>query len=251
MEVHHHPKVEKKDFKEYFLEFIMIFLAVTLGFFAENIREYFSDKEKEKQYAETLYYDLKQDTAQLNDDIPFFQTQIKYIDTLRGELKKGDGMNVALANRLAAQMTEYNNFLYHDRTIVQLKSSGNFRLLRAALADSIMEYDSYIVSQLRDMETGGQKIYMDAIGLQNKLFESGFGRAYRNYGMAYTDSLLAADRNAFRIHTENKEVLFEYYNALDFWHTGIAWRLYSYKYLRRKAVNIINLINKEYELEKK
>ena len=40
MEVHHHPHVEKKNFKEYFLEFLMIFLAVTLGFFAENIREH-------------------------------------------------------------------------------------------------------------------------------------------------------------------------------------------------------------------
>jgi len=38
MEVHH-PHVEKKRFKEYFLEFIMIFLAVTMGFFAETIRE--------------------------------------------------------------------------------------------------------------------------------------------------------------------------------------------------------------------
>ncbi len=28
----------------------MIFLAVTLGFFAENVREYISDKEKEEQY---------------------------------------------------------------------------------------------------------------------------------------------------------------------------------------------------------
>ncbi len=36
MEVHHHPHVEKKAFKEYFLEFLMIFLAVTMGFFAEN-----------------------------------------------------------------------------------------------------------------------------------------------------------------------------------------------------------------------
>jgi len=36
MEVHRHPDVEKKRFKEYFLEFLMIFLAVTLGFFAEN-----------------------------------------------------------------------------------------------------------------------------------------------------------------------------------------------------------------------
>ena len=39
MEVHHHPNVEKKNFKEYFFEFLMIFLGVTLGFIAENIRK--------------------------------------------------------------------------------------------------------------------------------------------------------------------------------------------------------------------
>ena len=37
MEVHHHPHVDpdshrEKNFKEYFLEFLMIFLAVTMGF---------------------------------------------------------------------------------------------------------------------------------------------------------------------------------------------------------------------------
>ena len=30
MEVHYHPQVEKKGFKEYFLEFLMIFLAVSI-----------------------------------------------------------------------------------------------------------------------------------------------------------------------------------------------------------------------------
>ncbi|HEY4875714.1 MAG TPA: hypothetical protein VIH86_09100 [Puia sp.] len=41
MEVHHHPDVhhQRKRFKEYFLEFLMIFLAVTMGFFAESLRE--------------------------------------------------------------------------------------------------------------------------------------------------------------------------------------------------------------------
>jgi hypothetical protein len=33
MEVHHHPKVEKKNFKEYFPEFLMIFLAVRWVYF--------------------------------------------------------------------------------------------------------------------------------------------------------------------------------------------------------------------------
>ena len=54
MEVHHHSQVEKKNFKEYFLEFLMIFLAVTLGFFAENLREYFSDRQKENQFMHCL-----------------------------------------------------------------------------------------------------------------------------------------------------------------------------------------------------
>src|ERR1035437_7504609 len=46
MEVYHHPDLHhrKKHWKEYFLEFLMIFLAVTMGFFAENLREYISDK---------------------------------------------------------------------------------------------------------------------------------------------------------------------------------------------------------------
>src|SRR6478609_6518216 len=58
MEVHHHPHVEKKNFKEYFLEFLMIFLAVTLGFFAENIREKISDERQVRQYIESMLRDL-------------------------------------------------------------------------------------------------------------------------------------------------------------------------------------------------
>jgi len=45
MEVHHHPDLhhKKKNFKEYFLEFLMIFLAVTMAFIGENMREQLCD----------------------------------------------------------------------------------------------------------------------------------------------------------------------------------------------------------------
>jgi hypothetical protein len=45
MEVHHHPDLHhrRKKFKEYLLEFVMIFLAVTMGFIAENVREGIGD----------------------------------------------------------------------------------------------------------------------------------------------------------------------------------------------------------------
>jgi len=55
MEVHHHPDLhhKKKNFKEYFLEFLMIFLAVTLGFFSESILEHLGEKAKGKEYLKT------------------------------------------------------------------------------------------------------------------------------------------------------------------------------------------------------
>ena len=47
MEVHHHRHVEKRNFAAYLLEFIMIFLAAALGFFAEGLREHMDDRSKE------------------------------------------------------------------------------------------------------------------------------------------------------------------------------------------------------------
>jgi len=61
MEVHHHPDLhhKRKKAKEYFLEFFMIFLAVTLGFFAESLRESISDSNKEHEYMQSLLNDMR------------------------------------------------------------------------------------------------------------------------------------------------------------------------------------------------
>ncbi|MGI8582501.1 MAG: hypothetical protein ACR2KX_09900 [Chitinophagaceae bacterium] len=68
MEVHHHPDIhhKPKKWKEYFLEFLMIFIAVTLGFFVENIREHLVENNKEKQYIGSIAEDIKQDISQLD-----------------------------------------------------------------------------------------------------------------------------------------------------------------------------------------
>jgi hypothetical protein len=82
MEVHHHPTVEKKAFKEYFLEFIMIFLAVTLGFFAESLRENISNREHAKLLTEQLAKDMQSDTLHLQEIIDIEAIQKNKIDTL-------------------------------------------------------------------------------------------------------------------------------------------------------------------------
>lgn len=54
MEVHHHPQIEKKNLKEYLLEGLMIFMAVTMGFFAEKIRENITEHERAGRFSCTL-----------------------------------------------------------------------------------------------------------------------------------------------------------------------------------------------------
>src|SRR5262249_5629267 len=82
MEVHHHSHPGIKRFKEYFLEFIMIFLAVTLGFFAESIRENISNNEHAKLLTEQLVKDLQTDTNTLDSTISFENNDLKAIDSL-------------------------------------------------------------------------------------------------------------------------------------------------------------------------
>jgi len=69
MEVHHHPHVGVKKLKEYLLEGLMIFIAISMGFIAENIRESISKSEKELALVESLIQNLRSDTSTLNNCI--------------------------------------------------------------------------------------------------------------------------------------------------------------------------------------
>jgi len=65
---HHLHKTPGHGWKHYFFEFLMLFLAVTLGFLAENQREHYVERQREKQFAQLLLADLKKD-AQWMDEV--------------------------------------------------------------------------------------------------------------------------------------------------------------------------------------
>lgn len=64
MEVHHHPHIptHAKPWKEYLLEGLMIFVAVTLGYGAENVREHYVETKKALISAKNLYVDVTYDS---------------------------------------------------------------------------------------------------------------------------------------------------------------------------------------------
>jgi hypothetical protein len=150
MEVHHHPKVEKKNFKEYFLEFLMIFLAVTMGFFAESLREHFVNKEREKQYIHSFYKDLQTDQK----DLPVLINSIK-----RQQVLPGESLPLLISK---ASTTTYADSIYYflrkfirqqgikafitDNTIEQIKNAGEMRLItNKQIADSLTNYYKEVI----------------------------------------------------------------------------------------------------------
>ena len=64
MEVQKHPHhvMHKKKWTEYLLEFFMLFLAVFLGFVAENIREKIAETNHAKELAKNLFEEVRNDS---------------------------------------------------------------------------------------------------------------------------------------------------------------------------------------------
>ncbi len=150
MEVHHHPQVEKKNFKEYFLEFIMIFLAVTLGFFAESYREHIVNKEHEKQYANSFYEDLQDDRKNLPRLINAIQNQqIQPSKSLPVLFSKTNisvpADSIYFYLRKVIRQQGIMAFIT-DRTYEQIKNSGEMRLItNKQIADSLIDYYKDVV----------------------------------------------------------------------------------------------------------
>ena len=82
MEVHHHAHSSRKKWTHYLWEFLMLFLAVTAGYFVENQREHYIEHKRARQYASTMLEDLKADNEALLSGIHINQLIINKIDTL-------------------------------------------------------------------------------------------------------------------------------------------------------------------------
>ncbi len=145
MEVHHHPDLhhKPKKWKEYFLEFLMIFLAVTLGFFAENIREHLSEKKKAYNLAESLANDLKKDTTQLNFLIEFNRGKLSTLDSLFNmTLTPFYQINQQSFYRCIQKAIHAKLFSANNASCEEIKKAGYFHYYNTdSLADLISQYD--------------------------------------------------------------------------------------------------------------
>ncbi|MCL6257673.1 hypothetical protein M3O96_01145 [Aquiflexum sp. TKW24L] len=136
----------KKNYKSYFKEFFMLFLAVFCGFLAENYRESLSVQKIEKEYILSLIEDLKTDTTNLSLYTSFRKEKSVLMDSLAGMILSEERSSVG--NQiyfLARQVFNEQAFIYSDGTIQQLKNAGNLRLLRKRnVVNELLKYEKKV-----------------------------------------------------------------------------------------------------------
>jgi len=137
---------KKRNWKTYFKEFFMLFLAVFCGFLAENYRESLSAQKIEKEYILSLVEDLKTDTTNLNLYITFRKEKSVLMDSL-AEMMLSESRSL-MGNQiyfLARQVFNEQAFFYSDGTIQQLKNAGNLRLLRKRnIVNALLTYEKKV-----------------------------------------------------------------------------------------------------------
>ncbi len=207
MEVHHaHHPTHKKKISEYFLEFFMLFFAVTLGFFAENQREHYIEGQREIQYMESLLEDLAKDKYDLSESKQYITTQTKYIDTAIAVLSEGNWTpeNIKTIYRASLKVGGSRPTTFIDRTSAQLRSGGMRLIKDKKVAALITEYWQ-LIAQYNEYETVGVHEYkLNVKNMNYKIFD----------GTNFLDVKNKVINDNATLMTYDKNFLLEYNNRL-------------------------------------
>ena len=253
MEVHHHPDLhhKRKNFKEYFLEFLMIFLAVTMGFFAESYREHVIDNRKEKEFILSLKEDLVSDTIQLKYVLSAGKLQYEKLDSLYTLLQLAREQKPFNMNRLY-----YLNFKYsfglmffrpNKRTISQIKSTGTFSLItNKACRDSITVYENFNDDAIQLNDEGYNHLLTDLNKMSQKIFNYDQIKVFGAFGAA---DVYLNDSLKLKLVNDDKLLLSEYGNKDRSLMMMLDILILTEQMQLNRSKNLIALLNKKYNLK--
>lgn len=213
MEVHHHSHNHgNKNWRSYAWEFVMLFLAVFCGFLAEYFLEHRIEKERGKQYVQSMIEDMASDSTKINEKLLRTTKQALGLDSL-SVLFSNPPYNDSTVKKIYILMVRYtqdiNEVDFTKRTIAQLRNSGGMRLIpNKTSADEITKY-SELVEKVEYQGKYYTKNGIDElIKLNNKIFNTKYSRElyYNNPERLFLKS------NEVKLGTNNENLLIEYGN---------------------------------------
>src|SRR5215831_13968753 len=138
---HHLHTAPGHGWKHYLFEFLMLFLAVSLGFFVENLREHTVEKDRAKQFLESMLVDVQTNIKNLDSLIQQDRAIIANHDSLVNWLLADSATfdRAAFARNLGAVWIR--NFLVRKETYEQMKSSCSLRYFDIEFLKKMMDYE--------------------------------------------------------------------------------------------------------------
>jgi hypothetical protein len=233
-------------FKEHFLNFLMLFLAVLLGAVAENLREKHIQNTDEYEYLTSLVEDLSQDTARLNTCISSRMEKDVNAQKLISILSIDKIENTKDIYYLTRLMTKVETFEGVDGTLNQLQFSGGFKVIsNKKIVKEINDY-LFIKKNINELKKTEEEILIQLrlssskivnANLFSKMLDVNKNKDYKYY-------IKPLDKNEPLFSTKKKDI-----NDLIYWisseNGNQTSNMNQMKLLKNEAVNLINLINVE------
>ena len=248
MEVHAHTHTPKKKWTHYLWEFLMLFFAVTMGFFVENQREHYIEHQREKIYAAQLYNDLKFDTLIFSDITRGMIKQLKLYDSVSLLFKNNVSFTDDEFVRVARNLVDAYNPANISTTFNQMKNSGSLRYIKNADLSSILSdyYDSRIPRLLKFFDYINEKLHTQIEPFLAQHFDLSVTEFYFDFNSPGSMSLPPNLRYYDR--TENSDLLIKNYYKL--YYNGVSFICYNpLEDANKKAASLIKELKKEYHLK--
>ena len=143
MEVHAHSHTARKKWTHYLWEFLMLFLAVTLGFLVENQREHYIEHQRLIRFAKQMVNGLEKDTISQNEVVYELNDKEMAFDSLRYFLAmpKDDSIKWIGIYRNMWGLENPFRYTYRKPVFDQINYSGSLRLFtNNHIVDSLMDY---------------------------------------------------------------------------------------------------------------
>ena len=156
MEVHHpHHPTHKKKWSEYIIEFVMLFTAVTLGFFAENIREGIAEKHKKEELLSAVVHDFKTDKSEIERHRAMVKRRlancenfIKLLETDESKINKIDFY------RTAIWYAENKDLILNEKARNDAEAKGYFTNEEISDLSSILNKFNYYYNDYKELNLG-------------------------------------------------------------------------------------------------
>ncbi len=256
MEVHAHSHTPRKKWTHYFWEFLMLFLAVSLGFYAENTRETILHKKEVKTQLNSMLSDLQSDISLFDSVTDRNRYSAETADSLI-ELLHSDITNTTEIYFTARTVTANVGYYYtNSKSFEQLKTAGLLRYIKNnALLDSIGNY--YASFQWLANQIDLLRLKLDEIHKGNtRLFDSYVFQQMTMVIKIISKSSLGGQRTTISKPAVKPELLSADTKDINtvslnyhYYSTTMKFYIRNAIALQNRAKGLIEMIKKEYHLD--